>query len=181
MTSIHQFLTVKASTGRCMTHLQDLQRGTFIRVSTSKNSKTGRWESSFNWLWIRANGMSFSWLEGDPVGKSDAYPEGWSVSYPNGPDRLDKQGIPQVHHDSCKRIIELMTGMGDNFPKPTYSGVAIPNIFESMGRTVLAAQDPMMKKVTKKDDMLDFFASVGIPIHQATAQDMAAIAAKPTM
>lgn len=39
----------------------------------------------------------------------------------------------------------------------------------------------MMKKVTKKDDMLDFFASVGIPIHEATAQDMAAIASKPLM
>lgn len=137
-----------------------------IRVESLWDSETGRWVSTFRWMWLRVTGFNFSWLDGDPVGREPKNP--WVRRDSNTQMRGQ---IPAAHDDAVKHISNIMSRRNEILPFPTYSGKGIPALFagRSNSETYKAEEDPLLKPAVMEN------VPQGIQVLQMTTEDLMAI------
>lgn len=147
-----------------------LKHGQFMRVSTVWNTAEGKFESSYRFMWLRVHGLSFSWLEGDPVGATDPGTRGW---WRTSPDHTlnPVDGFPVAHHEAVKSLVTLIEALPE-FPAATYQRKLLPSLFTSSANTVLAKDDPVL--ATNRTTRASYFPE-NLPMLEITKEDLNAI------
>lgn len=105
----------------CSTIMGD--NGLAVAVFTRWDKDAHRYRSDFFWLWLRINGLTSTWMIGDPVVNEDGFPwirwEGKSTDT----ESVEGSRLHYIHGDAVATMRTLYDeGYATN---PTYGGAAM--------------------------------------------------------
>lgn len=124
-----------------------MERGHFIEVFTIYDTEAKKWRSSYNWMWLKTNGLGHKWIQGDPVGTNG---KPWIIKNPDlyTVDNTTLQAM--AHRHAVANLLSL--NAAKLYEPAMYMSKPIPNLFNTavqpdvLHDPILKAEDERRKK-----------------------------------
>ena len=117
-----------------------MERGHFIEVFTIYDTEAKKWRSSYNWMWLKTNGLGHKWIQGDPVGTNG---KPWIIKNPDL-YTVDNYTLQVMAH---RHAVANLLGLKDAslYEPAMYMSKPIPNLFNTAVQPDIL-HDPILKQ-----------------------------------